>query len=262
MDDQTTAAVECPTTLELICALQTEFTELVDLILTEGRAVLDPVGEVRHVGLMSWMGKWVRSRNVFSSAGQKHLAAALAEEIVGLSITMSGSRDPFYSPPGSASISVSLSLRDERMAVVGGRVPLRWSDRLPGLVELLGNRFEIVAGGAWNGPAGVVPVAWAPPWWRVKPLVDPVVAGPLWLLVVPAEGHRRLLASARACELAVGYQVLAQGGALWQLCDNPSGPQGAELTEWESIFAELGMTDTSWEKAHPKTGVVWTPPPR
>jgi hypothetical protein len=215
---------------------------LVGMLVGDVLQLLSSGGALAKTALMAWDGrKWVRVKDVTSPAGARQLVAALGR--VGMagfepSLICWRDGDPFYAPHGDE-VWATVSARDGGLVNLKVIGPSRMGEKLLRFLGVLGEEAEFVAGGAW-APGERWP-SWADRSWWVQPLPSPRVTGPLWLLVAPAEAHRKLMASEHARRLAIGFHELARGGAVWQLSVEAGGPAGSVLKEWEVLLEELRL---------------------
>jgi hypothetical protein len=228
--------------LDVCCRVRGGGRVVVEWLFAEGFGLLLGGESGWKVAVAFYDGpKWVQVRDVATPAGQRKLEGCLArmdEAEQALSFWLWRVDEPFFDSEENMIVGVSTVV-----AHGGVKVDVdahrRLADRVQRFAGALGEVVEFTAGGAFT------PGGWWPMWvrrvWRVEPLEEPLVSGPLWLLAVSAAAHGRLVGSARVRELAVGWTEFGWGGGLWQLSEALEGPSGPVLEEWFELFFELGV---------------------
>jgi hypothetical protein len=243
-DELSVAAASSRVQLNIWVRAEDGAGKLVDMLLAGGLELLGPDLGPATIAMTTWNGtKQVRVKNVKSAAGGRELAAAVKRmAIPGCEPTLVCWRrgHPFYSPD-SDDVWATMSSRGDGLVNLKVLLPSLMSQRVVDLVEAVADVGELISGGAWS-PGERWP-SWADRRWWVKPLPSPFVTGPLWLLVTPPHAHSRLAAAESARRRAIACRELSNGGALWQLSIEPTGPTGDALREWTAILEDLQLLE-------------------
>ena len=200
---------------------------------------LDPTRKARRLGLMYLDGRFRYATSVKSAKGQQHLQRAV--EMGHFTLRVWEGAGKSYHERAQNQHSVGVGFARDNLRVSCHAVESEADTLLDLLIWLL-QRTHLNAGGAWGGE----PPAWVPQgahdWLRHHPAS--MVAGPLWLLVVPEVAHRRLVA-VHADESAARVESFGTHGAIWQLAASPAEMTRSVVHRWTDVFDAAGVLPAS-----------------